>query len=546
MEIQCKERVELLETIRLSMNEDKEGGDRSSHSATRRSRHSVPKKDDYSDDQDPSTKWITQGPVPPVKYPDLSKPPPPLPQRPAVFRRKGLDNLTERSYSSPQISTTGSILPSVVPVTLPVLPKQVSREPSPDKKGRPMLTTLRANKDGKRPSKSPRASGGHRSGPPPVSSKAAGLAWDSMRASGQRLGQTLLGQNNSTTTLNSSHRDNLLMTTSSDSETAVPMDSQDIGREPHSPGRPRSPPKPSSAQDLRRPNSYHAGEPGPSQQMADGMSNTQSQIALDLGSSGPSTPPLHDRSSKDPVYTSIRTKSPVQPRPQPDYLSYRNEYPPPAPISKLAQSSAVRSIRSSENAKTINLPMRQRSPQRKPRPSLSSGISRRPVANTASPRLARHSASDSAKPGSSDSGDENTSSSREGEPTTRRSIRKDQPIPTGAFSVPSQNERNDSEGSLSKTAWDKRIKDIKKHLPKGVDENAANQIFNEIVVQGDEVHWADVAGLDVAKKALKEAVVYPFLRPDLFMGLREPARGMLLFGPPGTGKILFWSDLGAR
>ena len=33
-------------------------------------------------------------------------------------------------------------------------------------------------------------------------------------------------------------------------------------------------------------------------------------------------------------------------------------------------------------------------------------------------------------------------------------------------------------------------------------------IFNEIVIQGDEVHWADVAGLEVAaKKALKEAVV---------------------------------------
>lgn len=62
--------------------------------------------------------------------------------------------------------------------------------------------------------------------------------------------------------------------------------------------------------------------------------------------------------------------------------------------------------------------------------------------------------------------------------------------------------------------------------------------MNEIVVKGDEVHWDDVAGLHLAKKALKEAVVYPFLRPDLFSGLREPARGMLLFGPPGTGKTM--------
>ncbi|CAM9017897.1 unnamed protein product [Wickerhamomyces anomalus] len=73
---------------------------------------------------------------------------------------------------------------------------------------------------------------------------------------------------------------------------------------------------------------------------------------------------------------------------------------------------------------------------------------------------------------------------------------------------------------------------------RGIDHGAAKQIFNEIVVHGDEVHWDDIAGLETAKNSLKETVVYPFLRPDLFSGLREPARGMLLFGPPGTGKTM--------
>lgn len=73
---------------------------------------------------------------------------------------------------------------------------------------------------------------------------------------------------------------------------------------------------------------------------------------------------------------------------------------------------------------------------------------------------------------------------------------------------------------------------------RGIDKTAAKQIFSEIVVHGDEVHWDDIAGLESAKSSLKEAVVYPFLRPDLFRGLREPVRGMLLFGPPGTGKTM--------
>ncbi|KAI6245900.1 hypothetical protein HI914_06127 [Erysiphe necator] len=77
-----------------------------------------------------------------------------------------------------------------------------------------------------------------------------------------------------------------------------------------------------------------------------------------------------------------------------------------------------------------------------------------------------------------------------------------------------------------------------KSLPIGVDEEVARQILNEIVIKGDKVYWDDIVGLEVAKAALKEAVVYPFLRPDLFIGLREPARGILLFGPPGTGKTM--------
>ena len=57
-----------------------------------------------------------------------------------------------------------------------------------------------------------------------------------------------------------------------------------------------------------------------------------------------------------------------------------------------------------------------------------------------------------------------------------------------------------------------------------------------VVTEKPKVSWAEVVGLEVAKKAVKEAIVYPVQRPDLFP-LGWP-RGILLFGPPGCGKTL--------
>lgn len=551
MELQCKERIDLLVALEQSRSDAKEGGEKPTAGGPLRDRTPGPSKLEIDASHNAPTGWIAQGTVPAVNYPDLSRlPPPPLPIRPSMLQKKGSQSHIERSQSSPQITTAGTAMPYALPTlpgppTLPTPSKQVSRTPSPEKRNR-MLTTLRGTKDGKKPSKSPRTSGG-RVSRPLAASKAAGLAWDSVsRTAGQKLGESLSAHGGSTTTLDSVHRSSFGNDSASRRESAVKSDGED-----HNPGingltRPPTPPELITFRDNLRPNSYHAGHEDFIQQSRNEILDLQPQTAADLFCLRPPTPPPHKAVTKDNVLTKPRTKSPVRPKAQADFLSYRNEYPPAPPSAKLtAQYAARKRSKANEGGNSSNPSTRQRSLETEIQAPTFSSVSRRPVANISTPRTGTQNTKERIKPESSESGDENPSSGREVDRDPRRAARKNpkssaQPEPPTIIS-PDQADQTDeepSEVSVSAMALSERINYIKKHLPKGVDEGAAKQIFNEIVVQGDEVHWDDVAGLDVAKKALKEAVVYPFLRPDLFMGLREPARGMLLFGPPGTGKTM--------
>lgn len=70
------------------------------------------------------------------------------------------------------------------------------------------------------------------------------------------------------------------------------------------------------------------------------------------------------------------------------------------------------------------------------------------------------------------------------------------------------------------------------------DMNGGCSLYFEELLMTDKpkVSWNEVIGLEDAKRAMRESIVYPTIRPDLLpLGW---ARGILLFGPPGCGKTL--------
>ena len=70
------------------------------------------------------------------------------------------------------------------------------------------------------------------------------------------------------------------------------------------------------------------------------------------------------------------------------------------------------------------------------------------------------------------------------------------------------------------------------------EQELIDMISGTIVTESPKVKWKDIAGLEHVKQALREAIVLPIMKPELFTGARRPWSGILLFGPPGCGKTL--------
>lgn len=461
LELQCKERIDLLEALRMSRQEDAINTPRTPSNG---------KLVEYIEPSDleprrstPGKGWIGDGTIPAITYPELSRPA--LPPRPSLNTRTSSEQaVVGGRRASAEVGGPSSVSRQ------PAYSVSPSRSSSPEKYT--MRTTLRTPKPGERsmrPSRRPLP----KATDEPGASRAATLAWGAL---GTRT-KSSLGRDESTS--------------AGQSTSLPPLDAPG-----HSSRRPEWD---THSRRLVRHRDREAGAAGKRR-------STELLDPAELSEDFELEP------SASPVNASLSYHEYEQ--------TSRHKLDPTTRLQAKLRDARVPS------------PRRSHSKSR-------SSASHRVSSTSAKAAAIRKSASDSS-PEASDSG---FASSR----PKRRVSQKEAALTANSTSHSRSNSRSNSRNNSGESggddaapevSWKKRKAEVMKNLPPGVDKNAAKQILNEIVVRGDEVHWSDIAGLEVAKSALREAVVYPFLRPDLFMGLREPARGMLLFGPPGTGKTM--------
>eukprot|EP00761_Pharyngomonas_kirbyi_P013801 gb/GECH01013830.1/.p1 GENE.gb/GECH01013830.1/~~gb/GECH01013830.1/.p1 ORF type:complete len:1210 (+),score=345.92 gb/GECH01013830.1/:1-3630(+) len=89
--------------------------------------------------------------------------------------------------------------------------------------------------------------------------------------------------------------------------------------------------------------------------------------------------------------------------------------------------------------------------------------------------------------------------------------------------------------SLREKSPQDAIKDIE------TENDFERKMVSEVIPSSEiGVKFEDIGALESVKETLKELVMLPLQRPELFRkgNLTKPCKGILLFGPPGTGKTM--------
>jgi transitional endoplasmic reticulum ATPase len=70
-------------------------------------------------------------------------------------------------------------------------------------------------------------------------------------------------------------------------------------------------------------------------------------------------------------------------------------------------------------------------------------------------------------------------------------------------------------------------------------QNIEPSALREVFIEVPAVRWTEIGGLESVKQQLIEAVEWPLKFPEAFIAINtRPPKGVLLFGPPGTGKTM--------
>ncbi|KAE8144401.1 P-loop containing nucleoside triphosphate hydrolase protein [Aspergillus avenaceus] len=468
LELQCRERVDLLEALRQSRK------DTSGKSPPPYSNHRG---------------WIGEGTVPAVGYTDLSKPPTIPGRPPPPFNQTSSESIGNEANSSNPMASR----PVLRKNTSSSAKTSSSRTSSPERR-KVMPSTLRTS-DLKKPAKK-KASPRRKDLRPAAASQAAGLAWGSLYRSPsteKTVSDAALHSSRVTAANDPSFRKDPPPRSTSGGggvparRSAPPEDSGEDRRPGRKPRVSDQAPRRSPAKSTPAPTSVPTSVP-----------------RVSVGSRQQPASRTHSASVLSPSRDSAQPRASPRPsvKPKPMALRSSHQSQPSEGSGKTADTT-----RRSQPKSTSSTP-RKITPASTGEDAISDGMDRMDIS--------------------------------QGTPERRPLSRMKRTVTPPSSSDPESlgPKSTDAEEDPEVDDEDEAIANILAKLPKGVDVTAARQILNDIVVRGDEVHWDDIAGLEGAKKALKEAVVYPFLRPDLFSGLREPARGMLLFGPPGTGKTM--------